>query len=51
MELNISDKSLRYYVNGEYQGISFNDITFEKNEEYFMAVTVDEKAIIQLIVQ
>ena len=48
MEFDMNDKTLRYLVNGKDQGIAFNNITFDNNEEYTMCVSLDDDMIIQL---
>eukprot|EP01084_Bolivina_argentea_P204012 348354_1 len=49
MELTIGNTSLRYYVNDEDLGVAFDDVKFENNERYAMAVCIDEKVTIELI--
>ena len=38
MELNVKDKTLKYYINGTDQAIPFEDIRFEKDTVYNMAI-------------
>ena len=48
MELNMDDKTLKYYVNGKHQEIDFDNICFQNDEQYSMVICLDEKMIIQL---
>ena len=48
MEIDIKNKTLRYYLNDEDQGIALDDIDF-KEKEYYLAITLDEKAHVKLL--
>ena len=41
MDLNVNDKTLKYYINDQDQGIAFTDVYFDSNTIYHMAVYVD----------
>ena len=49
MELNMDDKTLKYYVNGEDQGIAFDNICFDNDQHYSMCISLDEPMSVQLI--
>lgn len=48
MEIDIKNKTLKYYLNGKDQGVALNDIDFEE-KEYYLAITLDEKADVKLL--
>ena len=48
MELNMDEKTIRYYVNDEDQGVAFKDICFRNDEEYKMCISFDESVTVQL---
>ena len=48
MELDIRNKTLKYCLNDKDQGIALYDLDFQ-DREYHLAITVDEKADIQLL--
>ena len=49
MELNMDDKTLKYYVNGKDQGIAFQNICFENDEKYSMCISLDEPMSVRLL--
>lgn len=49
MELNMDDKTLRYYVDNEDQGIAYEGIIFDNNEEYYMCMSIDEVMSVELV--
>mmetsp|Transcript_38880 Transcript_38880/g.34442 ORF Transcript_38880/g.34442 Transcript_38880/m.34442 type:complete len:241 (-) Transcript_38880:133-855(-) len=51
MELFIDNKGgkLQYYVNNEDQGVAFEDIEFDEEQEYKMCISLDEHMTIKLV--
>ena len=49
MELNMNDKSLKYHVNGEDQGVAFDNICFRNDEQYTMCISLDEIMSVKLV--
>ena len=49
MKLDMDQKILRYYVNGKDQGIAFENICFDNDEEYSLCICIDDKMTIQLM--
>ena len=49
MELNTKNKTLRYYVNGQDQGVAINDVMLDNNEEYTLAISADFNVTVQLL--
>ena len=51
LEMHFDSKNctLRYVVNDEDQGIAFDHISFDNDEEYSMAISFDDPVCIQLI--
>ena len=49
MELDVENKTLRYFVNSEDQGIAVQDINFDNDIKYVMAMYLDEKSIVTLL--
>eukprot|EP00483_Globobulimina_turgida_P003989 UN03997 len=48
MELNIKQKTLKYYFDGNDKGIAFKNIDFTHNKPYFLALMLDNNTVIQL---
>ena len=49
MEFDTKNRTLRYSVNGQDQGIAFNDILLDNNEEYTLAISMDDAVTVQLM--
>ena len=49
MELNVQNKSLKYFVNGTDQGIAFDAIKSIKNKPYHLAIFVCGAGSVQLL--
>ena len=49
MELDMKQKTLRYFVNGEDQGIAINDVNFANDERYSVAISTDNDIKIKLL--
>ena len=48
MELNMDNKTLKYYIDGEDQGTAFDNICFKNDEKYSMSISMDEEMCIKL---
>ena len=48
MELNMDNKTLKYYVNGKDQGIAFKNICFNNDEKYSMFISLDERMTVKI---
>ena len=49
MTLNVENKTLRYSVNSKDQGIAVQDIDFDDDIKYVMAIYSDEQSIVKLL--
>eukprot|EP01084_Bolivina_argentea_P304826 526533_1 len=49
MELNVQNRTLKYYVNSKDQGIVEHNVEFRENTTYVMAISVNTPAEIKLI--
>ena len=49
MELNVNLKTISYSFDGTDHGVAFEDVDFEENRQYSMALILDNRTIIQLI--
>lgn len=49
MEFDTEYKRLRYYVNEVDQGIAVENVSFDNNEEYTLAISMDDPVCIQLM--
>ena len=56
MVLNTKHKTLEFYVDGEYQGIAFENIQFDQDINYYLAVSMcttntDEVACVMELIE
>ena len=49
MEFDTKNTTLRYYVNGRDQGISFDDVSFDNDEQYTMAISCNNPVTVKLL--
>eukprot|EP01084_Bolivina_argentea_P304824 526530_1 len=49
MELNVQNRTLKYYVNAKDQGIAVQNVKFRENTTFVMAISVNTPAEIKLI--
>ena len=49
MELNTKNSTMRYFINNIDQGIAFQDIDFDDNKKYYMAICLTSSSKVKLI--